>query len=359
MSSTAVTVAGQARWPQPWHGMANGQWSVKELNGRRCSRKIRLRLQPAPLWGVAVEWGPPRSAAGAGSGFCRSLRHFQNHFGFSVATKRFESPSLAWMPGSKMEVIEVCEAFTGPIDNLVFADTKIILRRTDDGQLYFAHSLAPIPDNSTFTPEELAALELTAIPTDEIWPAFDSKFSKAPQPLPDNSYTKQTSLLDVGDIPNCKFRELILGELEICELLAQHPHPNVAEYRGCVVEDNRITGLCFARYDTTLSDKVSSGVPFDRAACLRGIEDGISHLHRLGLIHNDLNPSNVMVDVDGSNPVIIDFDSCRREGQELGLKWGTPFFAMEDMTHATRENDFYGLAKIREFLMENYCGEQG
>ncbi len=122
----------------------------------------------------------------------------------------------------------------------------------------------------------------------------------------------------------------------MCKLLVQHPHPNVAEYRGCVVEDNRIASLCFARYDITLSEKVSSGAPFDRAACLRGIEDGISHLHRLGLIHNNLNPSNIMVDAGGANPVFIDFGSCRREMQEMGLKWGTPGFAMEDITLPTR-----------------------
>ncbi len=66
-----------------------------------------------------------------------------------------------------------------------------------------------------------------------------------------------------------------------------------------------------------------------------------------------------MMDVDGSNPGIIDFDSCRREGQEMGLKWDTPSFAVEDITYATRENDFYALAKVRAFLMENHWGEQG
>ncbi len=52
-----------------------------------------------------------------------------------------------------MEAIDVCEFFTGEIENLVFAHTKIILRRTDDGQLFFARSPARIPDNSTFTPQ--------------------------------------------------------------------------------------------------------------------------------------------------------------------------------------------------------------
>lgn len=49
---------------------------------------------------------------------------------------------------------------------------------------------------------------------------------------------------------------------------------------------------------------------------MRGIEDGIQHLHGLGLINNNLNPSNIMM--DGENSVIIDFDSCKVEGAQLG-----------------------------------------
>ena len=33
-----------------------------------------------------------------------------------------------------------------------------------------------------------------------------------------------------------------------------------------------------------------------RRLIVQGIRDGVAHLHPLGLVHNDLNPSNVMVD---------------------------------------------------------------
>jgi hypothetical protein len=52
-----------------------------------------------------------------------------------------------------------------------------------------------------------------------------------------------------------------------------------------------------------------------------------------------------MVRGDG-NAVII------AEGQELGQKGGTFGWAEEGITHATRGNDFYGISKIREFLMK-------
>ncbi|KAJ4268917.1 hypothetical protein NW762_002988 [Fusarium torreyae] len=57
---------------------------------------------------------------------------------------------------------------------------------------------------------------------------------------------------------------------------------------------------------------------------------------------------NIMMD-PSDNPVIIDFDACRREGDRL-VKVGTEDWALEGITHAAYENDFYGLSKLEEFL---------
>jgi serine/threonine protein kinase len=48
---------------------------------------------------------------------------------------------------------------------------------------------------------------------------------------------------------------------------------------------------------------------------------GIQHLHSLGLIYCDINPTNILM--NGGTPIIGDFDSCRREGEKLGFKAGT------------------------------------
>ena len=78
------------------------------------------------------------------------------------------------------------------------------------------------------------------------------------------------------------------------------------------------------------------------------IENGIAHLHSLGLVHNDLNPANIMFSEDDI-PEIIDFDSCRREGENL-LKAGTPGWSDESAIVADRANDYYGLKKIKEAI---------
>ncbi|KAK6814583.1 hypothetical protein RU639_009524 [Aspergillus parasiticus] len=43
---------------------------------------------------------------------------------------------------------------------------------------------------------------------------------------------------------------------------------------------------------------------------LEGILAAIKHLHSLGLVHNDINSANIMLDEDGTL-ILIDFDSCR------------------------------------------------
>lgn len=56
--------------------------------------------------------------------------------------------------------------------------------------------------------------------------------------------------------------------------------------------------------------------------------------------------------MNGDSLVTIDFDSCKREGEKLGLKLGTFGWAMEGVDYATPQNDYFGLSKIREALVE-------
>ena len=81
------------------------------------------------------------------------------------------------------------------------------------------------------------------------------------------------------------------------------------------MKNSRITGLCFKRYERTLFEKMEeTNGSFDRRLCLKSIRSGIEHLHRHGYCHNDINSSNIMFDVNDT-PIVIDFDSCRPEGE--------------------------------------------
>jgi serine/threonine protein kinase len=85
---------------------------------------------------------------------------------------------------------------------------------------------------------------------------------------------------------------------------------------------------------------------------LSGVESGIRHLHSIGLVHNDLNPANIMLD-DHENPFIIDFDSCCPIGPNLeGI--GRTYQWYDKVTKtALPGNDLDALWDIREWLSDS------
>lgn len=85
-------------------------------------------------------------------------------------------------------------------------------------------------------------------------------------------------------------------------------------YYGHKDTHGRVSGLCFRRYTSTLLEVVNrqrlSKVAFLSSARelvkpnmksgLEGILAAIKHLHSFGLVHNDINPANIMLDDDGT-----------------------------------------------------------
>jgi len=57
-----------------------------------------------------------------------------------------------------------------------------------------------------------------------------------------------------------------------------------------------------------------------------------------------VNPSNIMLD-DQLKPMLIDLDSCGKEGSPMGLKGGTPFWS-KNTDVSVKENDFDGLERV-------------
>ncbi|KAK4076191.1 hypothetical protein Trihar35433_2751 [Trichoderma harzianum] len=247
-----------------------------------------------------------------------------------------------------MEICESGEAFIEKDDDLVFDHTKVILKGADD-EFFYAKTISREHQISQI---DVNSLDISRIPADHIWPLADPIFTRTPAPLPSTSYLKRPSLLYYEDTQDAsEYSRQILTEIEACEILRRNPHPNIAQYLGCVVKEGRVRGLGFTRYSVTLSELLRDGTDFDKSHCLSGIKAGVRHLHDLGLVHNDLNPSNIMM--DGDDAVIIDFDSCKREGEKLGLKGGTLEWALGNQDYARRENDIYSLSKIEETLLED------
>ncbi|KAF1958622.1 kinase-like protein [Byssothecium circinans] len=144
---------------------------------------------------------------------------------------------------------------------------------------------------------------------------------------------------------------LLLQEAEIMELLRQNPHPNIIRYHGSIIKRGRIVGLVLDQHPRTLRNRVKHGSEYFNAKhCLDGIKLGVSHLHTLGLAHNDLTPDNIMVREDDT-PVIIDFGSCQPFGDNL-ITAGTPGWFDEDFTTSARQHDEIAFGKLEAWLEE-------
>jgi serine/threonine protein kinase len=245
-----------------------------------------------------------------------------------------------------MEITDISRTYREIDGQLKFYRNTVILQK--DNVFFFAHTYDQFQPQHKINIEEL---NIYPIPIEEIYPQFSANFTVAPHPIPQGFFVKQPDFLaynpdaPVGRRP-C---DTLMEEIRICEILKDNPHPNIAQYLGCTVTDNRISGLVFTKYKVTLADRFEDKLrPLRPEIYLKGIESGLHHLHGLGLIHNDINPENIMLQEDDT-PVIIDFDACQREG-DMCRGAGTYPWCLDDMEFSTAENDYYGLAKIREAL---------
>ncbi len=89
----------------------------------------------------------------------------------------------------------------------------------------------------------------------------------------------------------------------------------------------------------------------DYSGVLTGIETGVSHLHGLGLVHDDINPGNTMMN-DGK-VAIIDFSSCGRVGESLESAGHTYERDDEQVETALPQNDLDALEKIQTWLADD------
>ncbi|KAK5625097.1 hypothetical protein RRF57_000813 [Xylaria bambusicola] len=138
------------------------------------------------------------------------------------------------------------------------------------------------------------------------------------------------------------------------EQLSRIPHKNIVQYHGCQSRDGRLTGIFLRRHEHTLLEyflwDLHKSSTLDSQRFMAELESAVAHLHANGLAHNDLKPSNILLDEDRL-PVLIDFGLCRPFGGRL-LEGGTPGWCDREklITSSDKENDLFGLARIREWL---------
>jgi hypothetical protein len=163
-------------------------------------------------------------------------------------------------------------------------------------------------------------------------------------------------------------------EIHTCELLRDNPCKNIAKYRGVQCKDvlklghagasmrldtERIMKLVFKRYDCDLHELVKNQQHIDIKYCLQSIADGIAHMHSLQMVHSDIKPANIFVEVNSSRSashshefVLGDFDSATITGTNSELKSGTKHWARQkEHGVVEEEDDWYSFRMLKAWLV--------
>jgi serine/threonine protein kinase len=223
-----------------------------------------------------------------------------------------------------MEIIKTAECFPLKPEESIF--TIVIFSEND--QTYIARFNGRCAAQTDITREELE--DVVKLDKTAFQPQYLNTFTRA-EPI-SVLYVKRPNLLSyrpINDMNQKRIAQEVLREVQVCEQFRLHPHPNIAEYIGCEVTDGRISRICLEQYTQSLQQRLNPGhlnkrefarsSRLDAAWCssiLEGVKKGLDHIHALGIIHNDITPSNIMLD-EHDTPIIIDFGSCRDMGESL------------------------------------------
>jgi serine/threonine protein kinase len=249
------------------------------------------------------------------------------------------------------ELIESVEAWDFASGDPAFHHTAIIWKEGDN-YYQFNH------------PERTKSFDLDSLPATTPIPMhifkgpWHASFTELSPLIPTDSFLKRPCIRLSSDKlvkpDSLTPGDHLVEEAKIYEILKHHPHPNICVYYGCVREGDYLTDICLKKYGRTLMKAVWGKDPtLNHAAIMSGISKGLQFLHEtLGLVHNDINPSNIMLD-DAGDPVIVDFDSCMPIGEKIGRgrKMGSFGWTLQPLpTISLPENDIYGLTQIGELL---------
>lgn len=152
-------------------------------------------------------------------------------------------------------------------------------------------------------------------------------------------------------------REFIQRFRREAQSAARLEHPNiVAVYESGVQHELHFFSMRLVRGESLAALVARDGprAPREAARLLLRIAEALDYAHRLGVLHLDLKPGNVLIDEAGE-PLVADFGLARRIDQALADEGedvsGTPSYmapeqAMAHSLQIGRRTDIYGLGAI-------------
>jgi serine/threonine protein kinase len=257
--------------------------------------------------------------------------------------------------------------------------TRYLLLNTKHGALCWGEIDHLVEENDP--KNELDTATLTELPcqvlnVEDFFPAYDpatmlKHTASLTEPL---VHTKKQRILRndtfMGD-PG-RFEILMRSEIAICELLHQDPHPNIAKYMGCETTDfgdmDRVTAIVYKKYDMDLFEYAAQGLLKSKQIpmILSAVENAMKRLHKLGIVHCDLQPRNVFLrskalpslEQEIDEVVLGDFDSALEVGKVIEMKHAIKDWWPKDVDYgdeARPEHDMYSFGLLQPWLTERKC----
>lgn len=154
-------------------------------------------------------------------------------------------------------------------------------------------------------------------------------------------------------------KELDQKHMEIYNKLKGLSHPNLVKIYECVELDSTSYVIEEFIQGQTLEDLIAQNGPMEekRAVdCIGQLCDGLELIHREGIIHRDITPSNVLLSNDGIIK-LIDFGISRvhrEEARQDTTIMGTPGFAAPELfgyTQTDQRADIFAVGVLLNWLL--------
>lgn len=155
--------------------------------------------------------------------------------------------------------------------------------------------------------------------------------------------------------------------LQEYELIARVDHRNVVRIFDLGVADDHAYIAMEYCSRGSLKKRIAEGIGSEQAfVYLRQIADALGALHRVGILHRDLKPTNVMFREDDSL-VLIDFGLAkqahlRAELTGVGAIFGTPYYMSPEQGHGGKldeRSDIYSLGVIFHEMLTGHKPFEG
>ena len=126
---------------------------------------------------------------------------------------------------------------------------------------------------------------------------------------------------------------------EVC-LLKNISHPNIVSPRDAEFHGSGALSIVFPYHDRSLREILSipDAIPLRRAINMfEQVCRGLAYLHRLGIIHRNVRPENILMDDLSQTIKLADFSACRRMHRPFSLPGSATPEEPKNRTRTTKE----------------------